>query len=195
MEKETQPQESMITLRTADLAQDAEQIMRIDTAFTTETIYIVSLEGDPVGLRLLNLPSPVTKRLPLHRHDLLRTDIPWEFAIVATVDGTVRGFLAASYRSWNRRLTVGHLYVDSSHRRQGIARQLTDRAQLYGTTMGALHLWLETSNLNTPAIAAYRLLGFELCGFDSILYSGTPASGETALFFARPIPPSSSSKP
>ena len=34
-------------------------------------------------------------------------------------------------------------------------------------------------------IAAYRALGFSLTGADLTLYEGTPAQGETALFFSR----------
>jgi hypothetical protein len=30
-------------------------------------------------------------------------------------------------------------------------------------------------------------LGFRLCGLDVTLYDGTPAEGEFALFFSRPV--------
>jgi hypothetical protein len=56
-----------------------------------------------------------------------------------------------------------------------------------GQALGARHLWLETSNLNHPGVAAYRALGFSLTGMDMTLYDGTPAQGEVALFFSRVV--------
>ena len=175
----------MITLREAKLPDDAQQIIGIDTSFTTDAIYTACRDGDRMGLRLAALETPITKRFPLY--DLDKRDRPWEFAAVALVDDRICGFVAAGYQAWNRRATIWHLYVDRSERRQGIARLLVDRAHRYGTARGALHLWLETSSLNLPGVRAYRRLGFELCGLDTPLYDGTPASGETALFFARPM--------
>jgi len=36
-------------------------------------------------------------------------------------------------------------------------------------------------------VTAYRALGFSLTGADLTLYDGTPAEGEAALFFSRPL--------
>ena len=52
---------------------------------------------------------------------------------------------------------------------------------------GAALAWLETSSANHPAITAARRLGFEICGFDTTLYRGTPRQGEVAVFMAHPI--------
>ena len=175
----------MVTIREAKLPEDAEQILRIDTSFTTDTIYTAYQAEDQLGLRLTPLPDPITKRFPLD--DLSKQDRQWEFAVVATVEDRICGFLAASYHEWNRRLTICHLYVDAPERRRGIARLLMDRAQTYGFSKGALYVWLETSSLNVPGARAYRRLGFELCGMDTMLYRGTAVAGEAALFFARPI--------
>jgi GNAT superfamily N-acetyltransferase len=176
----------MISIREAKFPEDTEQIARIDTSFTTDTVYIAHRHGDQMGLCLSTLPTPVTKRFPLH--DLNKHDTPWEFAAVAIVENRICGFLAAGYQVWNRRLTIWHLYVDTLQRRHGIACRLIDRAQIYGLTKGALNMWLEKSSLNIPGVQEYRRLGFELCGLDTTLYQGTPTSDETALFFARPIP-------
>jgi ribosomal protein S18 acetylase RimI-like enzyme len=51
--------------------------------------------------------------------------------------------------------------------------------------MGARCLWLETQNINYPAVRFYLHLGFQWCGLDRSLYEpGDPAASETALFFA-----------
>jgi ribosomal protein S18 acetylase RimI-like enzyme len=177
----------MIVLREAQLPKDMEAILTLDASFTTAEIYTVYRENDQMGLRLVKLSAPITKRFSLD--DLDKADRPWEFAAAATADGRICGFIAAGYEAWNRRITIWHLYVDGHQRKQGIARLLVDQAEVYARTRGALNMWLETSSLNVPAVRSYRRLGFELCGLDTILYQGTPAANETALFFARPILP------
>lgn len=48
-------------------------------------------------------------------------------------------------------------------------------------------VWLEMSNVNHPAMAAYRRLGVHLCGLDATLHCATPWHDEVALFFVRPL--------
>ena len=67
------------------------------------------------------------------------------------------------------------------------AAPLVERVLGYGRDLDARHVWLETSNLNAPGVAIYAALGFRLTGIDRTLYDGTPATGETALFFSKPI--------
>lgn len=67
-------------------------------------------------------------------------------------------------------------------------RPLGPAVEGYARAEGARCLWLETSNVNEPAIQFYRREGFVLCGLDQSLYDPTSdAGGETALYFARPI--------
>jgi ribosomal protein S18 acetylase RimI-like enzyme len=176
----------MVVLREARLPEDAEQIASIDTSFTTDMIYVPRFDGDMILLKQVTLDVPITKRFPID--DLIQRDTPWEFAIVATINDRICGFIAADYQVWNRRVTIRHLYVDGHQRKRGIGRALTDRAEDYGIEKGALSMWAETSSLNTPGVRAYRRLGFELCGLDTTLYQGTPAENETALFLARLVP-------
>jgi ribosomal protein S18 acetylase RimI-like enzyme len=175
----------MIGLRDAQLPADADAILRIDTSFSTDAIYMVDRSSTGIALREIELALPLDKRFPL---DELKNEIrKWDFAQVAIDDGHVCGFAAADYQAWNRRLILSHLYIDRPYRNRGIARSLVDSVAEYGLRGGALHLWLETSNLNVPGIRAYRRMGFELCGADTTLYLGTPAADEQALFFARPL--------
>ena len=167
------------------MPEDAAAILQIDRSFSTDTIFTAYCDTHQMGIRLTPTDSTVTKSFPLE--DLSQEDRPWELAVVAVDGDEICGFLAAGYQAWNRRLTLWHLYVDSACRGRGIARLLVDRAQAYAIEKGAVHLWLEASNLNVPAIAMYRKLGFALCGMDTTLYQGTPASAETALFLARPV--------
>ena len=112
---------------------------------------------------------------------------PWSHGFVAEDGGVCVGFAAAVFEPWNKRLVLWHLYVQPSARGRGTARRLVERVADLGHDLGARHIWLETSNLNVPGVAAYRALGFSLTGIDATLYDSTPAEGEIALFFSRPI--------
>jgi ribosomal protein S18 acetylase RimI-like enzyme len=48
-------------------------------------------------------------------------------------------------------------------------------------------LWLETQNVNGPAVAFYLRQGFRLCGFDDTLYDPAVHPDEVALYFSHPL--------
>ncbi len=174
-----------VMLQEINIEEYADRIRNVDTSFTTDTIYNVVCSSDRICLNRVHLEKPITKQFELE--DLHARDQLPHFASVARSDDNVCGFIAAEYLSWNKRLAIRHLYVDRLWRQQGIARLLLQAAEVYAIEQGAVHLWVETSNLNMPGICAYQRLGFELCGTDMALYTGTPAAGETALFFSRPV--------
>jgi GNAT superfamily N-acetyltransferase len=130
----------MITIREATFPKDAEQIVCMDVSFTTDTIYTAYSDGEQMALRLTALQPSLTKRFPLN--DL--HEGAWEFAMVATVEGRICGFVAACYQTWNRRVAISHLFVDRPERRRGIARQLLDEVQVFGVKKNALNIWAET---------------------------------------------------
>ncbi|HZC16272.1 MAG TPA: GNAT family N-acetyltransferase [Caulobacteraceae bacterium] len=175
----------MPVVRSSLLPQDAAGIAAINTSFTTGRAYDVAVSGDGIALRLRDLDAPLTKRFPLD--DLESPDRPYDRAWVAVEGEAIIGFAATSYADWNRRLVLWHLYVDTPWRGRGIARQLLASVEAERAARGARHVWLETSSLNAPGVAAYRALGFSLTGVDLTLYDGTPAEGEIALFFSRPL--------
>ncbi|HEY5006751.1 MAG TPA: GNAT family N-acetyltransferase [Caulobacteraceae bacterium] len=174
-----------LTVRSAVLPQDAAGIAALDTSFTTTQVYDVAVVGEVVRLTPRGLDAPLTKRFPLD--DLGDPERPYDRAWVAVDGVAIVGFAATSYASWNRRLILWHLYVDPSVRRRGIARDLLRQVDAHAAARGARNVWLETSSLNVPGVATYRSLGFILSGVDLTLYDGTPAEGETALFFSRPL--------
>jgi ribosomal protein S18 acetylase RimI-like enzyme len=175
----------VIQVRQARLPADAPAIAAIDTAFSTSTVYDVQVTDSGFALSARRLETPLIKRFPLD--DLEDPKRPWSHGFVAEDDAACVGFAAAEFESWNGRLILWHLYVQAAARGRGTARILVDRVDSLGRELGARHIWLETSNLNGPGIAAYRALGFRLSGLDLTLYDGTPAQGEIALFFERQI--------
>ncbi|MGW3465979.1 GNAT family N-acetyltransferase, partial [Streptomyces olivaceoviridis] len=102
--------------------------------------------------------------------------------------GDLAGFVTVSYSGWNRRLVVENIEVAPEHRGRGVGRALMRLAVEFARERGAGHLWLEVTNINAPAIHAYRRMGFAFCGLDTSLYDGTPSEGEQALYMSMPCP-------
>ena len=78
------------------------------------------------------------------------------------------------------------LYIAPAMRRHGLGRALLARAEDHGRALGATHVWLETSNVNAPGVAAYERLGYALCGADTRYY-GAYMPDETAIYLAKPL--------
>ena len=178
------------TIRELDAARDAEAVSRLDTSYTSDQRYVVRREGDVILLEPRPLDPPCRKRFPVD----LGADT-WTHGTVAVLDEEVRGFAAWDLEAWNRRMRIWHFYVDLPYRRRGGGKLLMEAALAWGRRSGALTAWLETSHLNQPGIAAYRRLGFDLCGFDATLYRGTSNADETAVYMARMIDELSPSRP
>jgi len=174
-----------VEVRPVNLLTDVDALSRLDAAFTTDVI--VHVEPVQAGWQLTEVPvtAPVTKTNSFAA-ELTSTDRRWTDDVVAVEGGRIVGFAATSYQAWNRRQILWHLYVDRPHRGRGVSRTLLEAVTDMGRRNGARQLWLETQNVNIPAVRAYRALGFQLVGLDTSLYDGDVAH-ETALYFARPI--------
>lgn len=170
------------TIREFDARRDADAVIRLDTSYTSDRMYGVRREGDAISLEPRNIETSLSNRFPVD----LNADA-WAHARVAVLDDEVRGFIAWDLEAWNRRMRVWHFYVDLPYRRRGGGRKLMDAALAWARGASALTAWVETSHLNSPGIDAYRRLGFDVCGFDTTLYRGTSAEGETAVYMARLI--------
>ena len=173
-----------VEYREVALPRDIALIEQVETSFETREVYRVERSEHGFRLILEQLPRPRLKTFPLGDLNERRE---WNDAWLALDGGRAVGFVATAIDPFNRRCTIWHLYVSRSRRRQGIGRQLVDLALARAVEDGATHAWLETSNLNVPGIAAYRRLGFELCGLDTMLYANTAAADEVALVLQRPL--------
>ncbi|WP_263143422.1 GNAT family N-acetyltransferase [Pseudomonas sp. RIT-PI-AD] len=93
------------------------------------------------------------------------------------------GYLLVS-ENWNGYALVDDLGVESSYRRQGVARLLMDAAVSWAKARGLPGIRLETQDNNVPACLFYQRYGFQLGGIDRLLYSAQPETQrETALFW------------
>lgn len=94
--------------------------------------------------------------------------------------------MATRYERWNRRQVITDLLVDARVRRRGVARRLLAAVTATAVDKGARETWLETQNVNVPAIRAYQALGFAITGCDTTLYD-EPYAMERAVYLSRPV--------
>ncbi|MFI6037910.1 GNAT family N-acetyltransferase [Streptomyces sp. NPDC051315] len=166
--------------------EDTEAIQALDGSFTTDTVFQVTVTEDGFVLREIPVEPPVTKVFPEDEPDGADED---SRTFVAHGDvSDLAGFVTVSYSGWNRRLTIEDIEVAPEHRGRGVGRALMGLAVEVARERGAGHLWLEVTNINAPAIHAYRRMGFAFCGLDTTLYDGTASGGEQALYMSMPCP-------
>ena len=171
-----------MTVRPATWASDADGIRALDTSFTTDQVYRFGRERGGFGFALpLLTTAPLTKSYPLPDSD------PGDGAFVAEVEGEIAGFAQVEPPAWNGRAPVPHLYVSTTHRSRGLGKALVDALAAHAKAAGARCLWLETQNMNYPAVQFYLATGFYLCGLDESFYDPVELPGEFALFFSRPL--------
>lgn len=175
----------MFTIREMDRARDQAGVAAIDTSFTTARVFDVVVDERSITLVERVLERPLVKRYPIA--DVFAHWASWETAFVAEADGHIVGFAAVEYAFWHARLVLWHLYVSPEHRRAGIGRALLDRVEAHGRALGAKRVWLETSNVNVPGIAAYARLGYTLCGADVHYYEATATASEQAIYLSKPL--------
>jgi ribosomal protein S18 acetylase RimI-like enzyme len=71
----------------------------------------------------------------------------------------------------------------------GVGGALLEAMRDHAHALGAPCLWVETQNVNAPAIRFYRRHGFACCGLDTTLYDPRQLRGETAVFLALALGP------
>lgn len=172
--------QSVVQVREFDTARDLAAVEALDTSVASDMVYIATVAEHALSLAPVRATESRVKRFAID----MRSDAS-DIAYVALEQDAVRGVIALGYAAWNRRMVIREFFVDRAHRRSGIGRALMSRALVWGRDAGAVTAWLETSSRNYPGVEAYRRLGFDLCGFDLMLYAGTPVADEFALYMAR----------
>ncbi|RSS81371.1 GNAT family N-acetyltransferase [Streptomyces sp. WAC06614] len=178
--------------------EDAEAIDALDGSFTTGTVFEVTVGDDGFGFQEVPVDPPLVKVFPEDDGsedgdsgddaDGDGADPDRRTFVALDAGGTLAGFAAVSYSPWNRRLTIEDIEVAPGHRGRGLGRALMGHAVDFARERGAGHVWLEVTNVNAPAIHAYRRMGFAFCGLDTALYQGTESEGEHALYMSMPCP-------
>jgi ribosomal protein S18 acetylase RimI-like enzyme len=171
-------------VRVAESSADLDAMAGIDLSYSTDRIYRVLSDGLAFRLDEQRIDPPVTKTYP--RPPLALSD----GLLVACLGDEVAGYGELRFESWNGRARIEHLYVAARWRGRGVGHSLIDAlAERAARLPSARCLWLETQNVNYPAVQFYLRMGFRLCGLDQTLYRPGPAMlpGETALYFTRDL--------
>jgi ribosomal protein S18 acetylase RimI-like enzyme len=170
-------------IRPLDRTRDKKAVEAIDTSFETDTIFDVVATPRALELVPRRLDAPRTKRFSIG--EVFAPWAGWTHGWVATEEGdVVRGFATVEHEAWHQRLVLWFLYIEPGWRRRGLGRALLAQVEAHGRELGATHVWLETSNVNVPGVAAYERLGYALCGADR-LYYGRYMPGEQAIYLAK----------
>ncbi len=164
--------------------EDRKHAEAIDNSFTTDTILEVTATDGEFRVRPVPVDPPLRKVYP---DDEEEADGGEHVIVAVDTEGDVCGAITLAYAPWNRRLHITDLKVSPPHRGRGIGTALMERALTHGREVSARTAWLEVTNVNAPAVRAYRRLGFALCGLDTSLYVGTESEGEVALFMSRGV--------
>jgi ribosomal protein S18 acetylase RimI-like enzyme len=174
-----------VVVRVAAGPGDLDGVAKVDLSYSTGCIYRVKRAELAFWLEEEAVDPPVTKTYPRPAPELN------DRLLVASVGAEIAGYGQLQFERWNGRARIEHLYVSASFRGQGVGRSLVraldERAR---QEPSARCLWLETQNLNYPAVRFYLWMGFRLCGLDETLYQpGSPGllPGEVALYFSRDL--------
>lgn len=162
---------------------DLKRLSDFDASFSTEYIYRLLIKEMSVEIKEEKLAAPLHKTYSL---DFIKQDIAEaEFAVVAEIKETIAGFATAKYEEWNNRAVLTGIFVATENKGKGIGRTLIEAAIDYAKTKSARCLFVETQNINYPAIQFYRKMSFEFCGFDTALYNSANIPNEIALYFCK----------
>ena len=177
-------------VRPARWPDDEAPLAAIDTSFTTDRVYRVVQDGLAFGLVEARVDPPLRKSYGSLGDEFGRLRRVSQ-VVVAEAGGALLGMAAADLSTWNRRVQVEAFFVAPPARGLGIGRALMESVTAYARRVNARCVWLETQNVNYPAVRFYRRAGFRLCGLDDRLYDPTrlphPEQDEVALFFALDI--------
>ncbi len=173
----------MVNIRPARWPADRDAILALDLSFTTDRVYRVAADADAFALRAESVSPPLRKTYKVQAD--VEDWIAIDTCLVAELDGRVAGVAALAHDREDDRALLQALYVDFAYRRQGAGRALVNAMIERGKQLGARCLWLETQDVNHPAIQFYQRMGFAWCGLDLSLDDRNGSSNdETAVFFS-----------
>lgn len=163
---------------------DVNQLSDFDASFSTEHIYTAFVSEISVEIKQEKLAVPLSKS---YSFEFIKKDIAQaDFAVVAEIEKSIVGFATVIYREWNNQAVLTGLFVLPEAKGKGIGRALVEAAIDYAKAKSARCLFVETQNINFPAIRFYRKMKFEFCGFDTALYNPADiSSNEIAFYFCK----------
>jgi ribosomal protein S18 acetylase RimI-like enzyme len=174
-----------ITVRPAETSADLAGIDAVDVSYSTDRIYRVQRN------RLAFWLEEERFELPVEKADLRPALTLSDGLFVACQGDAIVGYGELRPDLWYGRARIENIFVSRPSRGQGIGRRLIEALAEQATHQPAARcLWLETQNVNYPAVQFYLNMGFRLCGLDETLYRPEDPQllpGEMALYFTRDL--------
>lgn len=163
---------------------DDERLDGFEASFTTGYVYRVEVDKMSVEIIEEKLAAPFYKT---YTFDSIKNDIAEaDFAVVVEIEKAIAGFATVKYEAWNNRAVLSGIFVALEFRGKNIGQSLVEAAINYAKAKRARCLFVETQNVNYPAIQFYLKMNFEFCGFDRALYKPFEVSpDETAFYFCK----------
>lgn len=178
----TQQIASGIDIRPAVLS-DLDACRRLDGSVVSEYVWNMqqsTQRGDvSVLFSQVRLPRSLEVAYPSARDDLVIRLERGDLFLIAEDMETI-GWLALSHDSGRGLGVVDHLIVMPERRRMGVGTELMRHAVDRARRLRARAVLTSCLAKNGPAVAFFRHLGMEFCGYNEHLYS----DHEIALLFA-----------
>jgi streptothricin acetyltransferase len=171
-----------ITIEELDTS-NIEHVQQCDGVFKGDAIFQLYAEDGQICYEMVSVPS-FEKRYP--KEDLDYTTYignPDKTIFFAYVDGQLAGQIILR-KNWNVYAYIEDIVVDVKFRRLGIGKALLDQAVQWTKSKNLPGIMLETQNNNIAGCKLYESFGFQLGGFDRLLYKGIqPDTQEIALYW------------
>ena len=98
--------------------------------------------------------------------------------------GKLAAVLDMERERWRDTAVIWNILVDRAFRRQGLGRELMNRAIAWAREQGLRGIVLEAQTNNLAACRFYQAMGFKLCGLDDHFYSNDDMGAkEVAIFW------------
>ena len=170
--------------RPIEWSRDHTALRNLDASLVSDRVYAVRRTTMAVSLIEKVCSPPLTERYEMA---LTKKAVATAaFTVVAHENTALAGFAAVRQLTGNRRAVITDFFVAPRFRRRGLGTKMMKQLCRHVAATNARVLWVETQNINFPAITFYRSLGFEICGFDTTLYDA-PLAAEAAVFLSKPI--------
>lgn len=148
-------------------------------SYSTDQTYSLTKEDQPgtwtFHLTLQNLSTPVEKK---SSSTLFDAYVENARCFKYLKEGKAVAHLQIGHQTWNNRMRVWDLLVESNFRGGGLGAEMIAFAKSKAISAGARMLVLETQSCNVPAINFYLKHGFELIGFELAHYTNEDVANQ-----------------
>ena len=161
---------------------NVQQVNQCDGTFLVDSILGLHVADGKISYTIATIPS-FYKRYPNDDIDCTAyMGHPDKIVCFAYADGQLAGQIIL-HKHWNNYAYVADIAVDVKFRKLGIGRTLMSQAVQWAKSKNLPGIMLETQNNNVGACRFYERFGFQLGGFDRLLYKGLNGDTEEIALY------------